>query len=255
MADDGTHQQREAGDERDDQIGALLEVEPLDELTRRRLVAAALAAAAPPAAARSRRWLAAAAVLLVVVGGGGALLATSGGGSRRPTHRRARADPRPEGGASGHTGCPWGDGAVNRQPEAPQSDTESREAVPAPAAIGPPFDAGDFGDLTRRANVDRLRGAFRRDLLLGGHLRARRRARGHARDPEVCGEPSAGRRHLRRHRALRRPERNRRRHCDHEWSRDRGRDLPSVRGSIALSGPALGQYARGFAAHRPARMR
>jgi hypothetical protein len=70
---------RDPTDERDERLGALLETQPLDDLTRTRLVRAAMAASAPDVSDRSARgasrrpwygrarWLGAAAIAILVV--------------------------------------------------------------------------------------------------------------------------------------------------------------------------------------------
>jgi hypothetical protein len=75
------------GDPRDERLRELLEVEPLDDVTRQRLVKGALDATAPPATRRERSrasgWLtaAAAAVVVVALGGGIAALVSRDGDS------------------------------------------------------------------------------------------------------------------------------------------------------------------------------
>ncbi|HEY7107030.1 MAG TPA: hypothetical protein VH986_11550 [Acidimicrobiia bacterium] len=114
-------------DARDERMHELLEVEPLDELTRRRLVTTAVRASAPPA--RSRRWIAVAAVVAaLVVAGGVTLIALGGGGdSSAPT-------------------------ALNGRP----GNTSAAAPEHAPAAAVP-ADAGDFGDLAVADNLARAR--------------------------------------------------------------------------------------------------
>jgi hypothetical protein len=101
MADD------DRADARDDQVAQWLEVEPLDELTRRRLVSTALreGAAAPPAPAPARsshawQWLSAAAVIVVVLVVGLALLTADGGNNEEQASRTAGKQLAPEGAAA-----------------------------------------------------------------------------------------------------------------------------------------------------------
>jgi len=86
---------RDPSDRRDDRIAALLETEPLDEVTRARLVQNAMAAAAEPTttAQSSRwavrtRWLSVAAALVVVLAVGLAVILRNDSGSQ-PTAARA----------------------------------------------------------------------------------------------------------------------------------------------------------------------
>jgi hypothetical protein len=124
MADD------ERPDAGDASLASWLEVEPLDDMTRRRLVSTALreADAAParaPAGTPSRawRWIAIAAAIVVVVAGGLALLTANGGHVEEQATRR-------EG------------------------------SVLAPESIAAASQVGDFGDLDQAANLDRLRAAL-----------------------------------------------------------------------------------------------
>jgi hypothetical protein len=118
-------------DARDERLHELLEVEPLDELTRRRLVTAALRESAP--ASRSRRWVAVAAIVVaLVIAGGIALIATRGSNDNAPT---ALKD---QGGRTGAAAAPGR----------------------APEGATPPVDAGDFGDLAVAANLARARAAL-----------------------------------------------------------------------------------------------
>jgi len=120
---------------RDPQVAAWLEVEPLDDLTRRRLVSTALRETGEPAKGPSRawRWIAAAAAVVLV---GGVTLAVVTAGSR---HDEQRAS------------------TPVRTPKAADSLTPQSEAVNAAPAVG------DFGDLNQRANLARLRGALAAD--------------------------------------------------------------------------------------------
>ena len=123
-----------ADDDRSPDVAARLEVEPLDDVTRRRLVTNALRESdAAPAPAnthpmRAWRWLAAAAVVVVVLVGGLAVLA-SNGGDDAPT--------------------------ASRQDQmtalAPQPFEQALRAAPS---------VGDYGNLDDAANLAKLRAAL-----------------------------------------------------------------------------------------------
>jgi len=91
MSDDDLH--RDEPDARDERVAALLDVPPLDDLTRRRLVRRALAEAAAPAPARRARFLRVAAVVVgvAVVGGAAALALRDEGGNGSETAERTAA--------------------------------------------------------------------------------------------------------------------------------------------------------------------
>jgi hypothetical protein len=128
-----------AGDGRDEHVAALLEVPPLDDVTRRRLVAGALAEA-EPRRARTRRVLfpaAAALVVLVLVGVGAFVLATRGGNGGDGTAARTTT------------------AAPGTQPGAPQAG----EADASQAGIP---DLGDLGDLTDQSELRRSLASARR---------------------------------------------------------------------------------------------
>jgi hypothetical protein len=87
--DDRRHDEPDARDER---IAAMLEVPPLDDLTRRRLVRRALGDAAPAAPGRRARLLrvaAAAVVGVAVVGGAAALVLRDGGNGNEVADQEA----------------------------------------------------------------------------------------------------------------------------------------------------------------------
>jgi hypothetical protein len=120
-----------------ERLEGLLDVEPLDEVTRRRLVTTAVRASAAPE--RSHRWVAAAAaVVALAVGGGVALVATSGDDTTAPTaldEQRSKAAP------------------PNTTPPAAGANAPTSEAAT-------PTDAGDFGDLSDASNRARARAAL-----------------------------------------------------------------------------------------------
>jgi hypothetical protein len=121
MADD------ERPDARDERVAGWLEVEPLDDVTRRRLVANAVAQSETSAtAARSSRvwaWVAAAAAVVVVLVVGLAVLSSNGGDDSEVATRNDRS-------------------------------------VLSPKAVEPTRDAGDFGDLDDPTNLAALRAAL-----------------------------------------------------------------------------------------------
>ncbi len=148
MADDDT---------RDEHLGRLLEVEPLDELARRRLVTTAMRASAPPARSRfagqaRSRLVAVAAVAAVVVVGGLSYLAFRGNDSTAPSATSALTTS-PATADSSVTALP------KSQSEASGSAADRTETAAPSAAAGTaqPRDLGDFGDLQVGANLDRLR--------------------------------------------------------------------------------------------------
>jgi hypothetical protein len=120
-----------ADDERDPQVTSWLEVEPLDELTRRRLVTTALREGDAPARRPSRawRWVAAAAAVVVVAAGTLAIVTAKGGHDDRDT------------------------AAPVRTPAAAAGSV-------APTASAAVPSVGDFGDLGDPANVARVRRAL-----------------------------------------------------------------------------------------------
>jgi hypothetical protein len=135
-------------DARDERIAELLDVEPLDDVTRRRLVGAALRASAPESdrsagtrrlRARTDRWLAAAAVVAVLVAGGLGYLAT-------------RDDDK--------TTAPSAAPAEAKTPPSVSTQERADAGSTAADAAAAPSDAGDFGDLRAAANLARLRAAL-----------------------------------------------------------------------------------------------
>jgi hypothetical protein len=128
-----------AGDGRDDQVAALLEVPPLDDVTRRRLVTRAVAGS-EQRHPRVRRVLfpaAAALVVLVLVGVGAFVLATRGGD---------------------------GDGTAARTPSAaPGTRQGAPQAGEADASGADIPDLGDLGDLTDEGELRRRLSLARRD--------------------------------------------------------------------------------------------
>ena len=130
-------------DARDERLAGLLDVEPLDDLSRRRLVSNALSASAPPAH-RTARLVVAAALVAAVVAGGITYLALRGGDSSRPTAARV---PRPPA-AAPLTGA--------SKPADSPTTTVPAEAGSSFSAASP-RDLGDLGDLRDQANLDRAR--------------------------------------------------------------------------------------------------
>ena len=144
-------------DARDERLGAWLEVEPLDEITRRRLVSTALASTstASTGVASSRpyyaaRWIAVAASIVVVLVAAVALLTAPGGNDEQRASTPVRspaAEPKSAGAAA--------DSA------APQA------AAPASGATAS-VDVGDFGDLDVPANLGLLRTALEAATVTSG---------------------------------------------------------------------------------------
>lgn len=130
MADDDTPApEPDAPDERDARLGALLAVEPLDDITRRRLVNTAIRSTG--SARQARRLVAAAAVVIVLVAGAGVVVTVRGSDSTTPTASR--------------------DKVATATPESGASTIRVAEGA---------RDVGDFGDLGVATNVARLRGAL-----------------------------------------------------------------------------------------------
>lgn len=152
-----------ADDERDPQLARWLEVEPLDDLTRRRLVTRALhesGADSPKGSGRWRgrgRWLAVAAAVAVVLVVGLSLLATSGGD----------------------------DGEQASPPAKSRATALAPESFAAALSAAP--DVGDYGNLDQPANRAALRKALERPLQAG----APAAAAPNARDAAGASAPSA----------------------------------------------------------------
>lgn len=141
-------------DQRDEHIAELLEVPPLDEVTRRRLVAAALEAApaaTAPTRVRGRRLLAvaAAAVAVVAVGAGVVVIATGDDGGRGTSTVAGR----PEVEKRARTEAGAGDDQAATAP--------APEAAPSAGTVAP-RDLGDLGDVTEPS---RLREAVQQALF------------------------------------------------------------------------------------------
>jgi hypothetical protein len=124
MNDDQTPAEPNESDDRDERVAALLEVAPLDDLTRRRLVQRALAEAVPAHAnRRARRLRAVAAVIAVVVIGGATAVVVRGadddGETAAPT---TEAVPEAAGGAD--------------QEQSEDSSAEQDALTPASASLG-----------------------------------------------------------------------------------------------------------------------
>jgi hypothetical protein len=153
MADD------ERPDAGDASLAGWLEVEPLDDVTRRRLVSTALreadaARASAPAPARAWRWIAIAAAVIVVLAGGLALLTANGGHDEPQATRRTPAALAPE--DLGHS-------------------------------IANAPDVGNFGDLDHDANLEALRAALTHPRAAAGEPKSADSAAGAAAQPSVPG--------------------------------------------------------------------
>jgi hypothetical protein len=172
-----------ADDARDERIAQALEVERLDELTRRRLVAGAMAAAAPASAPRNpARWFAAAAAILVIALGVVALVALPGNDDAdRPS-------------AAAPAASPPRDHAPLTQSAAPSADRSSPSSAANDARPGATSGevpggpdvasfAGDFGDLAKAAN--------RRRLLAAVFPDAETRAAASDADPAAAADAAA----------------------------------------------------------------
>jgi hypothetical protein len=135
--DAGNETRAEAGaDERDERVASLLEVPPLDDVTRRRLVDSAMADSDEHRRPRSRRVLVPAAAVLVVLVllAIGTLVLVTGVDDAGATAARS----------------------TTAAPEAPQDRRPSGEAAqPPPAGIS---DLGDLGELSETADLRRLVG-------------------------------------------------------------------------------------------------
>jgi len=139
MTDDGA---------RDDRLAGLLEVEPLDDVTRRRLVSTALRASSPPARRTSRLVAAVAAATLVVAGGIGLLVVSDDGGSVPTANRSREAQP------------PLDTSAEARPtPSAAPASTSVVGGATAQSAVAV-RDVGDLGNLAGPAALDRARAAL-----------------------------------------------------------------------------------------------
>lgn len=123
-----------ADEPRDRQVADWLEVDPLDDVTRRRLVSTALRESDAPAKrppSRAWRWIAAAAAV-VLVGGITLAVVTSNGGNDEQQ-------------ASTPVNTPKASDSLT-----PQSERQTAERY-----------VGDFGDLDDPANLAKLRSALR----------------------------------------------------------------------------------------------
>lgn len=138
-------------DARDERLGHMLEVEPLDDLSRRRLVRTAMAAS-EPAGTPTRTWrlVAAASLVAVVVAGGVTYLATRETSTTQPT---AVADRN----AKGEGGSTSAGPAAAAPSAATDGQGLEKQALEAAGSV---TDLGDFGDLDTDASLKRLRAAF-----------------------------------------------------------------------------------------------
>jgi hypothetical protein len=133
MNDDDQHVE---ADERDERTAALLEVPPLDDVTRRRLVRRALAESAP-APARGARFLRVAAVVVgvVAIGGAAVLVARGGDGTSGDAARTTASEP----------------GAAEDRAGDRAGEPETLEAAPA---------TGDLGEVPGPEELRRRLAAF-----------------------------------------------------------------------------------------------
>jgi hypothetical protein len=126
-------------DARDERLGALLEVEPLDTLARRKLVTTAVREARP---SHTGRWIAAAAAVLVLAAGGAVLLVAPGGHDAHQAATPVRTPAQPKSVVTVPSGA-----AAN-----------SSLAAGSAAALSPQA-LGTLGDLSVAANRAPLRNA------------------------------------------------------------------------------------------------
>ena len=139
-------------DARDERLAQWLEPEPLDEITRRRLVSTAMresGGARDSRDSRAVRWIASAAAIVVVLVVGLALITAQGGSDDHDAATPVRTP------ASSETGVNAPSGGAAADSLSPQA--QSRADLT-------PVDVGDFGDLDRTANRDRLQAALEGDL-------------------------------------------------------------------------------------------
>jgi len=144
-------------DARDERLGRMLEVEPLDDVSRRRLVRTAMQASEPAATPR-RAWrlVAAASVVAVVVAGGVTYLATRDTTTTQPTAL-----------AGGHA-KDHGTASVAPSAAAPSGASDSQRAEqPKIEASGSVTDLGDFGDVATNTELNRVRTAFSASAAAG----------------------------------------------------------------------------------------
>jgi hypothetical protein len=160
-----TDDDRRDDDRRDDALASHLEVDPLDDLTRRRLVSRAMAASATegattPANGRDRstltRLVAAAAVFLVLAVGMVALLTTNDGGNDvtvadRKADQAARATPQAGSGSASDQDT---SAAAEVAPSADATTAADASGDSGTAALA--TNLGDVGDLSTSAARRRL---------------------------------------------------------------------------------------------------
>ncbi len=147
-------------DARDERLGRLLEVEPLDEVARRRLVSTAMRSTAAPAGTRSGvpaggRLIAAASVVAILVAGIGYLaLRGDDGTAPSASSRRPQATTAPVAGSSDQVA------PTTQAANASDSSAGSESADQPKAASAGPRGLGDVGNLEVAANLDRLRASI-----------------------------------------------------------------------------------------------
>jgi hypothetical protein len=144
-------------DARDERLGRMLDVEPLDALSRRRLVRTAMEASESEGKEPRRTWrlVAAASLVSVVVAGGVTYLATRDSNTTQPTALADRNAER-EGGTT--SVVPTGGAPAAGTPSG-ASDTQS-SAKQAIEAAGSLADLGNFGDLSTDSELNRVRSAL-----------------------------------------------------------------------------------------------
>ena len=141
-------------DARDERLAHMLEVEPLDDVSRRRLVRTAIQSSEPATTPR-RTWrlVAAASLVAVVVAGGVAYLATRDTSTTNPTALEGRN-------ANGNAGAASPTPPAASAASGVQDNGAQSSGAPALEAAGNVADLGDLGDLGTTAGLNRARTSF-----------------------------------------------------------------------------------------------
>jgi len=165
MSDEPQVPPNDESDARDPRIAAMLDVEPLDDLTRTRLVRNAVAAVEPqPATVHHRRiarWVAAAAAAVVVVVGASVALTVGGSDDSQPTASRP-AEESPDDALRDQAQQQTTDGATPESAAAAPTQEFGERLLPS--AIGAVPALGNLGEI---ADPGALRRAVRRATVSG----------------------------------------------------------------------------------------